>query len=454
MLPRLLAWLFCVYASLAVLLLAPLVPPFENPDEFNHTHRAEQIASGQWLARRYAGASTSGGLVALDVNRTDDVIGIIRFHADRKVTRAMLDQANSIGWHPPTNITFFNTSIYPPFFYIPSAIGIAAGKALHMSVARSLILARMLNGLCCIILAATAIAASGPLAALLFSVLCLPMSLSLFAALSQDGLMLAASTMTMAMAWQVRHSDKRLPRRLPVVMLGLCLALVAMARPAYLPFTVLPLLLPELPLRHRLSACAVIVASVLAWMELTAHYTLINGAAYRGVDPQAQFWFLIEHPQRWGAIARGTFERQGATGYSFFREFVGVLGWSDVVLPTPFYAVAGSVLACSLLLTMAADRPLLTARGQGVMFLAAITAVALMFLLVYLTWTSLRAPFVDGVQGRYFLPIALFLPAFLPVLREGRYLHLVGRCLLPPVMAFPVISVAAAVYGVVHRYYL
>ena len=445
--PKLLALLFCIYATIAVLLMAMVVPPLENPDEINHVHRAEQVASGQWLARRYAGEHTSGGLVDLGVNRVDEPIGIIRFHDDRKVTRAMLSQANGIAWGIPTGITFANTSVYPPFFYIPAAFGIRIGQALHQSIARTLVLARILNGLCCVAITTLAIAASGYTAPFLFSVLCLPMSLSLLAAVSQDGLMLSASAMATAMVLQLRCSDR--PKRPRLALLCCCLTLVAMARPIYLPFLILPLLLPRCGRRERIVALAAMTGSVLTWIVLVARFTLINANGYRGVDPHAQLRYLLTHPSRLGGIVAGTFHRQGATGYSFFHEFIGVLGWSDVSLPLPYYPVAGLVLGASMFLVLRTGRSLLDRPGQGAMALAALVAILLMFLAEYLSWTRVGADFVDGVQGRYFLPIALFLPAFLPGISFSR-----SAGLLVPVAAFPALSVAVMVHSVLLRYYL
>lgn len=441
--PRKLALLFCFYATLAVLLVAPLVPPLENPDEINHVHRAEQVASGQWLARRYAGDRSSGGMVDLGVNLVDAPIGIIRFHPDRKVTPAMLNDASAVRWSTPTGITFANTAIYPPFFYLPAALGIRIGQALRQPIARTLVLARILTGLCCTAVATLAIAGSGRTAPLLFTVLCLPMSLSLFAAVSQDGLMLAASAMAMAATVRLRAGDGGRP----VLLLPVCLGLVAMARPAYLPFLILPLLLPELSRRTRFLAVAGTLAAVLAWVVLVVRFTTINANGYRGVDPPAQLRFLLGHPGRWGAIVLGTLHRQGATGHDFFPEFVGVLGWSDVALPVIYYTAAALVLAIAVLV-VAGGPPLLPPAGRGVMAMATCGAVLLVFLLEYLSWTRVGAGFVDGVQGRYFLPIALLLPCVLPRLDRVR-----TGWLLPVLMAFPMLSIAVMLYGISTRYY-
>lgn len=80
---------------------------------------------------------------------------------------------------------------------------------------------------------------------------------------------------------------------------------------------------------------------------------------------------------------------------------------------------------------------------------ALLAAILLIFLLEYLSWTALGAGFVDGVQGRYFLPIALFLPCLLPALPAWAC-----RTLLVPVMAFPALSIAITVHSLVLRYYL
>ncbi len=90
-----------------------------------------------------------------------------------------------------------------------------------------------------------------------------------------------------------------------------------MARPTYLPFLILPLMLPELLRRERNLAVAGTVAAVMIWIALIARFTLINANGYRGADPHAQLHYLFNHVGRLGAIAVGTFHRQGATGYTY-----------------------------------------------------------------------------------------------------------------------------------------
>ena len=83
------------------------------------------------------------------------------------------------------------------------------------------------------------------------------------------------------------------------------------------------------------------------------------------------------------------------------------------------------------------------------MALAAFAAVLLIFLSEYLSWTSVGAAFVDGVQGRYFLPIALLLPLFLPEAPPSK-----STGLLLPLAAFPAFSIVIMVHSILLRYYI
>ena len=448
--PPVLALAFALPAAVALLLLAVLVPPFENSDEFNHLYRAEQVASGTMIARHFAGPATSGGRVDLGIGRVDDIIGVIRFHPDRKVTGAMLSAASRVRWGERGTASFANTAIYAPLLYLPAVLGVLVGKGLGLTVVASLDLARLLAGAAAIGAAAAAIALAGEAAPLLLVVLSLPMSLSLFAAVNQDGAMIAACGI--AVAALARLAAGGAARAPLVFVLAAALALPCVGRPAYLPLAGLPLLVPRVRLAVRAAAALLVLVASGGWSLLAAHFSMMNGSAARGVLPQAQLAFLLHHPGDWPALALHSFtEHQGMEGLSFFREMVGVLGWIDVTLPPLFYGLAGAALALALAATCLGGRPLLPARAQAIAFVAFGASIALVFVLLYLTWTPVGGPWVDGVQGRYFLPLAALLPVLLPAIAAPRALR---TALTLPLMAFPTLSAAVAVYAVVRRYYI
>lgn len=74
-------------------------------------------------------------------------------------------------------------------------------------------------------------------------------------------------------------------------------------------------------------------------------------------------------------------------------------------------------------------------------------------LIQYMTWTALGAPVVDGIQGRYFLAPALLLS--IPLRRHPKPCGSnTAVWLAAPVLAFPIVSIAAMMHALVWRYYL
>jgi hypothetical protein len=453
------ALLFFCQAGLCVLLLAALVPPFQNSDEFNHVKRADQIAAGHLVATRFGGADTSGGVADLGIDRVDAVIGPIRFHSDRKVSDAMLRQAGAIGWGQRAPMTFANTAIYAPFLYLPASFGLAAGRDLGFSVSRTLIVARAVSGLASVGLASVAIGLAGEAAPLLLVLLSLPMSLSLFGAVSQDGPMLAAAALSVALLLRGRG----------FYVSCAALALVILGRPAYAPLAVMALLLPGLGRRQRFVACACVLAPTALWAAVTARFTMINTEAHRGVHPSAQLVTLMTHPGRiWSLAVRAVTDRQGMEGLPFYKECVGVLGWLDVVLPAWFYETSLLALLLGIFASLphgepalgepalgkpALGKPALGAGGRLVLAGALVASIGAVFLLQYMTFTPVGLGWVQGVQGRYFLPVALFVPAMLPGLRRRGVARaaMPGRILL---LVYPGVSVVVTVVSVVRRYYV
>ncbi|WP_419728434.1 DUF2142 domain-containing protein [Lichenicola sp.] len=458
--PRLLALFFLAYGGTGVMAIACLMPPFQAADETNHADRADQIAGLGLLGLRQGG-DTAGGIVDLGLDRASAAFDRLRFHPEIKTTRAMADQAAAADWRPRGPLAFPNTAIYPPFFYLPGALGILVGKHAGLSVLNTLLLARLVSGGVSVLIAAVAIGMAGGMAPLLFTVLCLPMSLALFASVSQDGPMIAASALGVALLGAPTGRS-----RLAVACVAVCL--VAMARPAYLPLALIPALLWDnswhrAAWRRRLVLAASTTVPVVGWIMLTGAVTLPHVTS---AHTSQQIQALLANPGLAERIVVNTLARQVQEGGPYFREFVGVLGWLDTTLPNPYYAVTGIILIVATLAVIlepgTAPKPgprpapgppgnasLLPMLLNGVLLVAAIVAV---FVLEYLSWSPIGGGIVEGVQGRYFLPIALFLPLALPRRPEGHLARAAPIAII--LLLYPAVSLALTLRAIVMRYYL
>ena len=439
MTPRILALLFCLYAAVAVPLISLLMPPFQAADELAHAQRSDEISLGGLVATRYGGNLTSGGVVDRNLVRLSQPFDSLRFHPERKVSRTALDSVARLKWGSYDLESFPNTAIYPAFLYAPSALTIVAGRITKVSVLETLILARLANGLVSAAIAGFAIALAGSAAPLLFSILTLPMVLGLFGSLSQDGPMISCAALAAVLLAQSMPSRKALS-----VASGL-IALIAMARPVYIPFTLLPLLLRHIALRTRLLAAGTALTATIGWIFWTSSVTLYRPSAEQVA---LQLHALSLNPGIVWTLLRTTFTTQVNAGFPYAQQFIGVLGWLDTALPAAYYMTTACVLVLAALLSSSSRRIRSSSEALAAVCLVLGSAL-LVFIVEYLSWSPVGGSFVEGVQGRYFLPIAVFGILLLPR-RKLPLMDWIGLL----VGAYPILSMVVTVRAIVFRYYL
>jgi uncharacterized membrane protein len=436
------ALIYCLYAGPAVLLLGTTMPPMQNPDEPNHTYRADQVSRGV-MAGQVITDGEFGGVVSSGIAVQDAATAALRFHPDNKVTRAMLVPSP---WGSPREAGFPNTAVNPPFFYSPAAIADALARDVRIQLPRALVLMRIATGFATIAIAALAIALAGNAALWLFAVLMLPMSLSVSAAISQDGPMLASTALAAALYLRLRAPRPSHPR---LMFGGLCLllAMVGMGRAPYLAFALLTLAAP-VKRSWRVVGTLFIFTCVIAWSHRsTTHFPLPlrpDGI----VSPALQCLGLLTHPWRVPALIFRTLQaNDGLVAHSF----IGLLGWLDTPLPGAYHLIAWAGLALAAAASWRPN-PSPVSRTRIVLeMLAVIGATGGVFLVQYMAWTVLGSPVIDGVQGRYFLAPALMLGVLLAgaTNASGR----VRAWAAVPVLALPPISIAVTLHALIARYY-
>ncbi len=424
---------------MAVLLIAPTMPPMQNPDEGAHAYRADQISHLGLIARRMPDGEIGGRVDAGLLTEWNRVAGI-RFDPAAKISPAMYAP---LAWGKPVPAGFPNTAIYPPFLYLPAALIAAAARGLGIELPGALIPMRLVSGLVSVALTTAAIASAGNVAIWLFAIALLPMSLALDAAISQDGPMLACIALAVALHLRLRRSDMRRPR---LSFAGLCLllTLVGMARPPYAAFAILGLAAPVRP-TDRLAGVAFILACVAGWSLLNLSHVVIPPLA----DPRLQLARLLAHPLRLPLLFLTTWL---VLADYLTTSFIGLLGWLDVTLPLAYHRAAWLVMAAAAAACPCAGRGPLSARAAAASAIAALGAIAGVGVIQYLSWTKVGAPIIDGLQGRYFLGPAMVLGGVLARSRpsEGR----LAAWLAAPVIFFPFVTLAVILHALLMRYFV
>lgn len=441
-------YLFLVLALATSLFVAWTLPPFMGVDEVSQTHRANLATFGLFLAQpvRAATGLDAGGPIDQSIDAANAPFERLKFHPERKVRPQDEARARRIGWAGQTaKGGFLNTAVYPPVFYLPASGALAAGRLFGLPVVASLRLARTANAATCVLVGFAALLIAGRARLFLFAVLLLPMSVFLYATVTQDGGMIVAAALGAALISRAQSQGRPMT---PSELVGAAIAfgLVGMAKPPYALIGLAILAAPG-PGPRRWQAAAAAVGAAAAWYGLMA--AAIPLPTGNGAVPAAQLHFLLGHP---AAGLRAVVDTVTGQWIGLSHGFIGVLGWLDTDLPAPVYTLAWVALVLALAISVPRRWT-----GLSVPVVAALAAtVAGIFAALYLSWTAVGAAQVNGLQGRYFLPLAMIAPLVFgpgrPVL-EGRrhgwqYLTAAAGAGL-----FAVFSLSCVAQVVVGRYY-
>jgi uncharacterized membrane protein len=393
------------------------LPPLAGADEGVHFLRAWHVSNGHAFAEsgHRAGdpAPDLGTYVPSGLER-----GLGALLIDGELSRTNARRVWSHVWDPaptgkPLFVDFAAAAVYPPVPYVPSAIGIRIGRLFGASPFLLVLLARLADLAAFIALAALAIRRL-PTRAWILAILALtPVMVFQAATVSADVLTTALALVVIAdaLALMARPVDD-VPSALLVETVLVTLALALSKQPYFLAAALL--LLPAW--RHRRSIGAILVGTLavgsgiaVAWTHwANDHYLApdflppsIGGHvnyANNNVQPKPQLAYLQHHP----------FAFVSAVGRTVTDHGVSIV--HDAVVQITFWHVPGVIaflVAFGLGTVVVLDtEPLAGGRPMRVfaMCLAAVTVVVSLFL-AYVGWNALRAPRIDGFQGRYLVVV-------------------------------------------------
>jgi Predicted membrane protein (DUF2142) len=439
-----LQWLFLLYAVPAVVFLSIAMAPFQVADELNHVLRADQIGRGKVVSDRLGG-TVDRGLVAFGALYQD-----MWFHPEVKQTVALAREAGAIAWSgPQDHVNFQNTAQYGPLLYPPQMIGILLGRLTDLSVAQTLVLARLVNGLASCLIGCLALAICRRGRALMFATLLLPMTLSELGSASQDALLITLSLLAVAIASRVL-TEERPAHAGEFAVFALIVMATTLARPSQIALALLTPAFVTPPFvawrdqawGKKALIAAVAAAPIAVWMHLLA--TLMPPVP-DNLSVSLQFEHLLADPLKLPAVMARSFITQR---WWLTESVIGLLGWVDTAMPRWYYMAA--VVALAFALVVPGNRgPVLRPALLAIVTVAGlVTAVCYA---LYLSWTPLDQPTINGLQGRYILPVLPLLAW--PIPGYGARLERVLALAWYPVLLFPVVTLAVLPGVIMERYY-
>ncbi|MEV4240656.1 MULTISPECIES: DUF2142 domain-containing protein [unclassified Nocardia] len=419
---------FTIVVAVFGALFAWITPPFWGHDEITQFGRAYQVAHGGFGPQRIHDERgiSYGGDVPISIT---ELMGYALHDyttnpeepdpmvADPGSYARMEDAAVSKAQEP---VWFTNTAAYSPVPYIPAAIGIRVAELFGLNVGAMMLLTR-LAGL------ATYLALVGfglwALRAhrvqwLAFTIAVLPIAVFQAGTVTADTLTNALAIMVSALLVKALFLGDGLGRTETAALLA-ATVLLPVSKPTYVLLAMLVVLVPT----NRF-----VLGGASRWKRFIPWGFAASGALTFAVwmkiaAPTGDGMGLMRPQHQWNSVRPGdqlhgiltdpvnfvnTFgESIALRDQRWFTQFFGELGFAYIDVP------ALSVLACLLAFAVSigiADRmntATATFRRTLIVALTVLASVAMIYVTLYMSFTPVGYYIIDGVQGRYFVPLAI-----------------------------------------------
>ncbi|HWP44821.1 MAG TPA: DUF2142 domain-containing protein [Blastocatellia bacterium] len=405
-----------------------LTPPFQVPDEPAHFFRAFHLSEGVLASQEKDGMV--GGMLPVILLEDVKSYSHLPFNPAAKISisewRARLLESRPLRAENLSNREFANVSaaLYSPAPYIPQILAIWIGRLADFRVITTFYLGRLLTlafAVSIIWYALCLVSYSRQLTLGMFCLIGSPMSIFQMASLSADAITNAAGFLIIAACFALMRDWSR--RTFYILLVGA--ALISLCKSLYALvalFGVNPILASGLRKQEKVKCLLLLFAAAalpgIIWF-LPVQDKVLDVYSYARrdivIDPGAQIRFILDNPIRFLSflyktlICRGNF---------YFQSYIGLLGWIDTKLSVWTYTFYPILTAAACLIGSRSDKKRTDWKGAGIAGALTIIFSTLLILTMFMYWNPVgdASPFMQGIQGRYFIPILPMILLSLPIL--------------------------------------
>lgn len=395
-----------------------IIQPLNTPDEANHLIRAYQVSNGEIFISsmkpdgcvgEYGSVLKSPNLLASDIPRS-----VVNFTTlDRN--HYSISQQLGVALNPSDTVSTCarQTQANSPVGYLPQAAAILITRIFHappivMDYAARL--AVLLVWIGCIVWAIKILPVRKWA---VVGIALLPIAIQQSISIGVDALSIAPAVLFMAILLRSYYQDRIGHLRTDFMMLAMLATVAALSKPIMILLVLLPFFY-KVPKRRsnadkysvmwlKLLAAAVPFVLFMVWnLSAAFHHAAASDVfplaaeknRYFSQSPLDGVLLFVDQAIAyiWGGLSLDQF---------------GAFGWFSSSIPQTFRFL-GITYLCLLLLTgYEQKKPAAMFKlswYNAVVALLAVSVVAANIFTLFVIWTSLSAPAIDGVQFRYFLP--------------------------------------------------
>lgn len=374
------------------------IPLGNIPDERAHLARAWEISDFHLTSKISEDGTTSGRELPIEI----DYLASSNL-SYKEINANLLKNSGERIF-----MGFPNTSLYSFASYLPQTIGIWLGKIFNLPIYLTAYLARIINFIFWVILLYVSIKLIPFCKNIIFFISLLPIALQEGVSLSPDGFTFALSVLLFSYVINKVRSKTSLNKKDYIFMFIVC-TLLALCKIVYLPLCLLIILIPYKNFGTKKkkwifigSLASFVVLINLVWLIYAND--LLQFARY---DSTEQKQFILNNPFNYLLVIMRTVVYRG-------EEIVdGLFGYSleSFNIKMPYLTYYANMIIFGVLCYKESQSKNACSKYIKLMITFIIFSI---FILVntslYIQWTAPHASMVDGIQGRYFLPVIFMIP--------------------------------------------
>jgi uncharacterized membrane protein len=459
--------IFLVIGIIFGIIFLIVTPPFQVPDEEVHFYKAYTLSEGMLTPEKVG--NETGYYVSQSLLYDTQKFRYLRFQPEHKV------KTNSIIFSLETPINsnnlvfldYHNVGVpipiaYPPIPYIIPALAMGLiSFIVNPSVLFLMYIGRLVNLLVWAILIYLAIKIT-PVHKWVFVLLALmPMTLFQAASLSVDSFTMGICFLTIAFIFKLSFKENNINKK-DILILLIFTLLITLSKPGYVIILMALLMIPIVKFRSKAKKLILLMLVPLTafisnkvWNSLLVLDTTTGGSGRHN-----SFYSIIADPINFINIVINTINLK----FNFYLvTFVGKFGWLDtpLALKTSIAVYLAGIYLGIIILTALIDKNKLNVSLKQKIIAFSTTALLaiLIFVSQYTSWTAKGATIIEGVQGRYLLPLTPLIFIILynnkdKISIKGKKINLSPKNISLLVIPVVLVYLTVSVFTIISRFYL
>ena len=456
---------FLIIALTVGSLLIFLTPPMASPDENDHFFNAIAFSEGNWLPE-IQDDMRGRVLPTCVVDFVNSYNERFAGNVDEKYSyhEAYLSWELKSDFEPHSFQEYWNSNV-SLLAYLPSGIGIfiyrILGKAFSfivLSPYNLLMVGRLCNLLFYVFLIYFAIKWSPIMKKTMFLVALLPMSIFLASTLSYDTVIIGCSMLLFARSMKILSTEETVCLR-DLIVICFCSLMCFSVKQAYIPLLIVLLAIPI----HRFGDYKryICYVSITMLSGLIPYFLFTVGKAivekefvWKYADAmEVQKNVILGAPLHFIQNIGNSFMHLGRF---YYISMLGCLGQLDTNLPIVLiYGLTIIILLISIM--EASSQNIITMKSRIMTLVGVWLTVYAMFAGMYLIWTGTRFEtglnYVEGIQGRYFIPLYCWITILFANSKLMKRYKWIDKC-TPFVIGICIYSLCITLICVCLRYWI